>query len=86
MTRLMDAAAIIHCVDDLQARELLGQAVAFKLALAAAEGNALTPTQAARQLVATESSPATADALADVALDAYRDLDPLKVPQKRIHE
>lgn len=84
MTRSMDAAAIIHCVDDLQARELLGQAVAFKLALAAAEGNALTPLQAARQLVATESNPATADALAQVALDAYVDLDPRKSSRERI--
>lgn len=86
MTWSKDAASIVHCVDHLQARELLGRAVAFKLALAAAEGDALTPLQAARQLVATESNPATADALAEVALDAYVDLDPPKLSREGIGE
>ena len=82
-----DAAAIVHrVVDDLQARELLGQAVAFKLVIAAVEGDPMTPAQAARQLVAAESDPATAEVLAEVALAAYTDLAPINVRTRRIYE
>lgn len=68
----VDAAARMRqCIDDLQAHELLGREIAFRLALATAQGRAIEPEQAAQELAAAERDLAAGQVIASTAYDSF---------------
>ena len=71
----MDAAARMrNCIDDLQAHDLLGQEIAFRLALATAQGRAIDAEQAAQELAAAERDLAASQVIARAARDGFAGL------------
>lgn len=71
---LASPAQAAMIIEDLQAGELLGREVAFRLALAAALGQVVDPAQAAQELGATAGDPAAAHVIASAARDGFAGL------------
>ena len=69
-------------VDALGARELLGLTLGHRLAIAAAQGEALDPRDAAREIAGTYTDPAITKVAAAIALGAYKAQKPPQTPSR----